>query len=65
MRAAAPPKSGQPDYRSLGDYLKALARLGGWLARAKDGPPGNMVIWRGVRRLGDIVLGFNLAKTYG
>lgn len=65
VRAAAPPKSGQPDYRSLGDYLKALARLGGWLARANDGPPGNMVIWRGLQRLGDIVLGFNLAKTYG
>jgi len=44
--------------------VKALARLGGWLERPKDGSPGNMVIWRGVRRLGDIVPGFNLAKTY-
>ena len=65
IRAAVPPKSGQREYRTLGDYLKALARLGGWLARAKDGPPGNMVIWRGWRRLEDISRGFKLGRTYG
>ena len=41
-------------------YLTKLARLGGYLARAKDPPPGNTVIWRGMSRLTDIQLGFIL-----
>ncbi|MEO8838810.1 MAG: IS4 family transposase, partial [Herbaspirillum sp.] len=43
--------------RKLGDYLVCLARLGGYLARTSDPPPGNMVIWRGLSRLTDISLG--------
>lgn len=31
-----------------------LAKLGGFLARRRDGPPGAKVIWRGLRRLEDI-----------
>ncbi len=42
-------------------YLLAIAKLGGYLARAKDPPPGNMVIWRGLTRLMDIQLGFELS----
>lgn len=38
-------------------YLTKLARLGGYLARASDPPPGNMVIWRGMSRLTEIHLG--------
>jgi len=34
-----------------------IARLGGYLARANDPPPGNMVMWRGMSRLTDIALG--------
>jgi hypothetical protein len=45
---------------SLSLYLTKLARLGGYLARAKDPPPGNTVIWRGLSRLTDIQLGFLL-----
>ncbi len=46
--------------------LIQLARLGGYLARASDPPPGNTVIWRGMTRLTDIVLGFSLrAKNCG
>ena len=37
-----------------------LAQLGGYLARANDPPPGNTVIWRGMRRLTDIQLGYEL-----
>jgi len=37
-----------------------LAQLGGYLARAGDAPPGNMVIWRGLARLTDIEIGFLL-----
>ena len=38
--------------------LIALTKpLGGYLARARDPPPGNMVMWRGLTRLADITLG--------
>ena len=45
---------------SLSTYLTKLARLGGYLARVGDSPPGNRVIWRGMSRLTDIELGFAL-----
>ncbi len=41
----------------MAHYVIKLARLGGYLARAHDGPPGNIVIWRGLSRLTDIELG--------
>ncbi len=50
---------------SLSFYITKLARLGGYLARASDSPPGNIVMWRGLSRLTDIVLGFHAAKTCG
>lgn len=40
--------------------LNKIAKLGGYLARASDPPPGNIVMWRGLSRLTDIELGFNL-----
>jgi hypothetical protein len=60
----------KPAARSRGptvsDYIIKIARLGGYLARASDPPPGNMVMWRGMTKLNDIHLGFLLAsKTYG
>lgn len=41
----------------LSHYLTRLARLGGYLARNSDPPPGNETIWRGLTRLVDIQLG--------
>lgn len=49
-----------PQHRSVSTCLTQLARLGGYLARASDPPPGNMVVWRGIARLTDIELGFQL-----
>jgi hypothetical protein len=43
---------------TLSTYLVKIARLGGYLNRAKDSPPGNTVMWRGLSRLTDIELGF-------
>ncbi|MCG1039382.1 MULTISPECIES: IS4 family transposase [Burkholderiaceae] len=43
--------------------LLKRARLGGHLARASDPAPGNTVMWRGMRRLIDIQLGYELALT--
>lgn len=48
--------------RSLDHYLMKVARLGGYLARASDPPPGTKVIWRGLSRLTDVHLGYLLAK---
>jgi Transposase DNA-binding len=47
----------------LSRSLIKLAQLGGYLARASDPPPGNTVIWRGLRRLIDIQLGFELKRS--
>jgi hypothetical protein len=43
--------------RTLADYLLQIAMLGGYLARNRDPPPGNMVVWRGLTRLHDIAIG--------
>ena len=60
------PDIDQNSKKSLSLYLIKIARLGGYLARAQDPPPGNIVIWRGWTRLNDIVLGATLANdTYG
>lgn len=50
----------KPDHqpRRLSEYLMKIARLGGYLARSKDPPPGNVVMWRGLSRLTDIEIGF-------
>jgi hypothetical protein len=54
------------DWPTVSDYIKKIARLGGYLNRASDPPPGNMVIWRGMSKLNDIHLGFLLgSKTCG
>lgn len=50
---------------SVASYVTKLARLGGYLARASDPPPGNMVMWRGLTRLTDIELGYTMAKDVG
>ena len=42
---------------SIAGYIVKLARLGGYLARTHDPPPGNTGIWRGLSRLTDIELG--------
>ncbi len=44
--------------KKLAHYIIKVARLGGYLARAGDPPPGNIVLWRGISRLADITLGF-------
>ena len=46
-----------PPARTLSLHLTKIARLGGYLARAKDPPPGSIVMWRGLSRLTDITLG--------
>ncbi len=49
----------QAPQKTLSHYLTkiAIAKLGGYLARANDPSPGNTVMWRGLSRLTDIELG--------
>lgn len=47
-----PPRQPPP----LGETLLLMARLGGFLARNTDGPPGPKSIWIGLQRLQDFVL---------
>jgi len=50
--------------RIISHYLQIVAGLGGYLMRRRDGPPGNTVLWRGLSRLNDIHLGFELAVSF-
>ena len=47
---------------TLAVYQLKVARLGGYLARSHDPPPGITVMWRGWSRLADIMLGAELAN---
>jgi len=51
--------------KTIGNSLIKLARLGGYLNRKRDAPPGNMVLWRGMARLTDIHIGYCLARNVG
>ncbi len=57
------PATAIPEFlpRTLSHYTIKLAKLGGYLARKGDPPPGNIVMWRGITRLTDIVIGMQLA----
>ena len=46
---------------SIGDVVICVAKLGGYLARKGDGPPGTITLWRGWKRLADLSEGWNLA----
>jgi hypothetical protein len=40
---------------TIGEAVRWIAQLGGFLARKSDGHPGPMTLWRGLQRLNDIV----------
>jgi hypothetical protein len=50
-KLVAEKNEGRSAIKTISHYLIKIARLGGYLARANDGPPGNTVIWRGLSRL--------------
>jgi len=49
---------------SIKEVITWIAKLGGYLARKKDPAPGPIVIWRGWRRLFDLVYGWELAMSH-
>ena len=57
------PESKQEVPRDLTFYVRIVARLGGYLDRTTDAPPGTTVIWRGLSRIADLVEGARIAET--
>lgn len=53
LPATAPP---------LGEFVILVARLGGYILRRGQGPPGVQTLWRGLRRLSDYSLAY---QTFG
>ena len=47
---------------SLGEAIVIIAKLGGYLNRKCDGPPGFQSMWRGYARFYDIVYGLMLRE---
>jgi transposase-like protein/transposase Tn5 family protein len=56
-------KSEPKSHKSISRYIIKVARLGGYLARANDPAPGNLVMWRGLSRLSDIEFGARAGST--
>lgn len=50
-----------PALMTTADFWRAVARLGGYLARTSDGPPGWKTLWRGWLRVQTLVEGVHLA----
>jgi len=64
LERTMPPNRSQTS-KSLAFYMTAVARLGGYLDRKGDAPPGTTVIWRGFIRLSDLDEGFRAAGKGG
>lgn len=47
---------------STADAIVLIAKLGGYLARKSDGPPGTLALWRGFKRLTDLTEGWSIAN---
>lgn len=47
------------------DFVRGVARLGGFLGRRHDGNPGVKTLWRGYQRLQDLLLGYQLRAPCG
>ena len=47
----------------LGEAITQVAKLGGYLARGSDPPPGAECLWKGMSRLSGMADGYRLAFT--
>lgn len=45
---------------TVAEFVRGVARLGGFLGRKGDGEPGVRTLWRGYQRLQDMVAGYRL-----
>jgi hypothetical protein len=53
-------KKEYPPPLTLGDAVRLVARIGGYLARGNDPEPGHELMWRGLTELRIMVVGFSL-----
>lgn len=58
---ASPPK--EPP--KLGEFMLMIATLGGYQARASQGPPGMIVIWKGLQKCYGISEGWAMHRKFG
>ena len=45
------------------EFVRGVAKLGGFLGRKNDGEPGVLTLWRGYQRLQDMLQGFQLQTS--
>jgi hypothetical protein len=48
------------DTLSVREFVRGVAKLGGFLGRKSDGDPGVLTLWRGYQRLQDMIQGYRL-----
>jgi hypothetical protein len=59
QRTPEPPKAPP----TLNTAMRMVAKLGGFLGRQADGPPGTTTLWRGLQRLADITDTFAIMRS--
>jgi hypothetical protein len=55
----------EPTAMSIHNYWREVARIGGFLARSCDGNPGWQTLWKGLMKLDDWVVGYQVNKKCG
>ncbi len=53
-----------PRHPTLRQVVREIACLGGFLGRRGDGEPGAKSLWRGLQRLNDLLLGYEMALSF-
>lgn len=61
--ARAALKRASPDGLTVREFVRGVARLGGFLGRRRDGSPGWQTLWRGYQRLQDMVAGAHATRN--
>lgn len=56
-------KKGLKPPSTLGETVRLVARMGGYLGRANDSPPGHQLMWRGYSQLLMMCQGFILRDS--
>ena len=59
IHGGAPPEEPPP----LGEIIVCIARLGGYLNRRGDPPPGPKAMWVGLQQLRMLALGFQMGSN--
>jgi hypothetical protein len=54
-----------PSLPLLGEMVSLIAKLGGYLGRKCDGPPGPKAMWIGMQRMTDLALGWRAHTNFG